>query len=88
MTLLQRIDKMICRYFGHRWGDWSYDPAHVNPDGTFDWPMKARICRRCGLIDVRDDFPDTMNCRCWVHCTGSDRVTGKSGEVSGDGILL
>jgi hypothetical protein len=50
--------------------------------------MKARICRRCGLIDVRDDFPDTMNCRCWVHCTGSDRVTGKSGEVSGDGILL
>ena len=66
MTLTQWIREKRCQYFGHQWGDWYLEPAHVNAYGTIDWPMKARMCKRCGLLDVRPDFPEPVNCRCWV----------------------
>jgi hypothetical protein len=60
------LHRVTCRLFGHRWGEWARDPAHANPDGTFDWPMKAHVCKRCGLLEVTDDFPENPMCRCWA----------------------
>lgn len=60
------LHRATCRFFGHRWGEWIHDSTHTNPDRTFDWPMKARICKRCGALEITDDFPEHPMCRCWA----------------------
>jgi hypothetical protein len=72
------VDRIICRYFGHRWGDWKYFTRCICGDVTNGWPMKSRKCSRCGEVDERDDMPQPVNCRCWV--AHPDERTKAGGE--------
>jgi hypothetical protein len=64
MKFMDWINKQVCRYFGHRWSEWSYFTEY---NGDFPVPMKKCQCNRCGAVIFDLDMPKPVNCRCWIE---------------------